>query len=1046
MPRRPLVLPLAMSLAAALAVALGTVSCERGAPVPELPSEVLRANNLGTSYLGQQNWAEAEAAFRRGLELRPADAVLLNNVSIALQQQGRTDEAGDALRAALASAPEHPYVNYNLGLYEKNHGGHEAAIAHFERVVAHDDGEVFALYNLGAALSRTERTDEAERWLRRAVERDPTHISSVYNLGRLLLQTGREDEGAEWIERSQLLREQSALNEAMGSQYGEQGPYALGCDYPGGGLTAPDAIEVAFAAAGTHEGPCAVVARADEADAAPVVWTCTADERALVAVDLDDDGIVERVALRADGSIVTGEPGAERVLSSLPGAQPQLAFVDKDHDGDLDLLACDDTHCRIAIHDGSATFAWDPAHSLPLRPEAGPVVALGFSDLDNDRDIDLLVLQADAVLRFSNARDGSFDEVSAETGLGEAGSEFSGFAVADLNKDGWMDLVLAARRGLKFHENRRGAFLPGTAIPESSEAADGVIVADFDNDGLLDLASEIEGATFRWRNEGPGAWDRVPMRVDGPPQAAFDADLDGDLDVLTRSESRYGVWRNDGGNARGHIRLDPHGVGDNRFGIGTKLEILAGDLRQKFERTDTLPMYVGLGDRDVVDSVRMLWPGGVLQDELNASAGDAVVLTQLDRKGTSCPILYAWRDGGFRFVTDFLGGSAVGYLHAPGRYSTPDPDEIVLIEGGLEPVDGTLRLRLNNQLEEIIWFDRAELLVADHPDGSRLYPNERLMPGPPWPEPRWFAGTDVRPLAAARELETGRDVLERLSERDRTYADGFESLPYKGYATPHTLELDLGDWNAGTRAVLLLDGWIDYADSSANLAASQAGLALSPPVLEVADGRGGWRATGHRMGFPAGLPKTMTVEVGDLFPTGDHRVRISTNMRIYFDRARVMVGGSNLPLRVRRLAPARATLGFGGYPRPTSPDGKKPFAYDPEQVDTYGGWKTHGGWYTAFGDVRDRLVATDDRLVTTRHGDAVVLEYDAPPAPEPGFVRSYFLHAAGFGKDMDPNSAANDAVGPVPFREMPGYPYGGTMVPPADPDRGRGRFVRPDRR
>ena len=83
-------------------------------------------------------------------------------------------------------------------------------------------------------------------------------------------------------------------------------------------------------------------------------------------------------------------------------------------------------------------------------------------------------------------------------------------------------------------------------------------------------------------------------------------------------------------------------------------------------------------------------------------------MTELDRKGTSCPILYAWDGERYRFVTDILGGAIIGYLTAPGQYYQPDTDEYVRL-GPLAPKDGRYVLQLTNQLEEIIYVDALEL-------------------------------------------------------------------------------------------------------------------------------------------------------------------------------------------------------------------------------------------------------------------------------------------------------------------------------------------------
>jgi len=66
-------------------------------------------------------------------------------------------------------------------------------------------------------------------------------------------------------------------------------------------------------------------------------------------------------------------------------------------------------------------------------------------------------------------------------------------------------------------------------------------------------------------------------------------------------------------------------------------------------------LLFGLGDRNLVDFVRLIWPLGVLQSELEVSAGKVLEATELDRKGSSCPVLFAWDGRSFRFITDFLG-------------------------------------------------------------------------------------------------------------------------------------------------------------------------------------------------------------------------------------------------------------------------------------------------------------------------------------------------------------------------------------------------------
>lgn len=1087
---RPLVLILAWAAAFG-----GIVGCSSEGP-ETLPEEAVRHNVRGGAYMSQQKWSEAETEFRAGLEVRADDPILLNNTAVALLQQNRVDEAEALLVGASEIDRRDPFVRYNLGLIAKNRGAFEEARDHFASVVEVDADDVFGQYNLGATLARLDRDAEAEAAYRAALRRNPTHVSSLYGLGRLLVKTGRADEGGALIARSQEIREQSGIDEAMGTQYGEQGPYAMVAEHPGGGVPAPAAIPVSFAVrsavvpvpndatrpgfvlAGPRDALVPVVAYGGTV-AAPGGGLEFPESRvvAIAAADLDGDDVAELVALTerhrtleiAIAPVEGGRVGAARIAAtsrrdSLHEAPDgAIAAVDVDHDGDVDLVWCvtspRHSECRLAVNDGAGALEertpdppWLPA------PAAGPI-AIAFTDHDNDRDVDLVIARPSGVRLLSNLRDGRFGDVSDAIGLGAAGPG-GPVRIADLDKNGFMDVVVATERGPLLYANTRGRFAAPSALVEDAGrggTARGIAVFDHDNDGFLDVSWLDDGGVRTARNAGLGNWE---LRDAGPGDdagvralfAAADADDDGDLDLWAIGRDGLAVIENDGGSVGAWVRLAPDGVRDNAFGVGTKVTVMSGALRQKFEVVDARPVHLGLGSRDGVDAVRLLWPGGVLQDELDLAPRETARIEQLDRKGTSCPLLYAYRDGAWRFVTDFLGGCAIGYQHAPGRFVlTPDTDEYVKIETGLDVVPaadtphGEVRVRLNNQLEEVIWFDLAELVAVDHPEGTELFPQEALMPGPPYSAFRLFASGDIRDIRRARSIDTGADVTAALAERDRDYVDDFGLLPFKGYAEPHALEIDLGSVPRDGRVVLLLDGWIDYADSSSNVAAGHAGAVLSPPRLSVPDGRGGWETpAGHRTGFPAGLPKTMTIDLTDVLRRDDPRVRLDTTMRIYWDRARVLVGGEDTPLAIHRVAPRAAALRFGGFPEEVRPDGRKPGLYDPTTAAATSPWKAHVGTYTRYGEVRGLLGEIDDRFVTTRNGDEIELRFAAPAPPAEGFTRTWLLYADGFGKDMDPNSRASETVGPIPYHGMPPYPYAAADALAREPDTDeRGRVVPP---
>jgi hypothetical protein len=458
----------------------------------------------------------------------------------------------------------------------------------------------------------------------------------------------------------------------------------------------------------------------------------------------------------------------------------------------------------------------------------------------------------------------------------------------------------------------------------------------------------------------------------------------------------------------------------------------------------------GLGPRPGADVVRVLWPSGILQAEATgvgapgtsaappaATLPSPLSIQELNRKPSSCPFLFAWNGERFEFATDFMGAGEMGAWQSPGVYSRPDPVEYVRIRGDqLAPKDGRFDLRVTNELEEALFLDRVELVAIAHPRGIEVFPNEG-MTDPPKPV-RLHGVRDARVLVRASD-DHGHDVTEKIARLDRRYPDDFALAPIRGYAAEHTLTLDLGPTRGPT--VMLLTGWTDYAFSSDNVAAYQAGLTLTPPSLQIKDAAGAWRPAAVDIGIPVGRPQTIVVDLGGQLRAGEHELRIATNMRIYWDQILVGRAASTDDLAAARLETRAANLHARGFSADVRPDGKEPASYDYDRVTLVSPWKAMSGRYTRAGDVRELLVGGDDIFVIAKPGDEIALEFDAASlgALPDGWTRTFLLRADGFSKEMDINSASPDAVEPLPFHRMTRYPYSAPEQYPDTPEHRRYR-------
>jgi len=818
---------------------------------------------------------------------------------------------------------------------------------------------------------------------------------------------------------------------------------------------------------------------------------------ACAVADCDNDG-------RPD--LALGTPAGVRLLRNVDGKRfedksaaagfdkvtgifPALCWLDIDQDGDLDLIAgryADGAKEAVDALGGGggagaigkvvvlqnsgvapASRADEPppplttgfkSLELPNLNVAGRVTGLIATDIDGDKDIDLVVLVDgeppavilnDRLMRFSRGVPLPSDATSLHSGL-----------ILDANGDDQSDLLLLGAGKPALLVSKKDLPDPNLAVRFASGITDAPALhaaqrCDLDRDGRADAVGlSRDGKAVFLHGDGGG---KLANRSEpfGPAVAGLrglravavmDANGDGAPDLIAWTPEGVSVFLGqDNGNRA--LNLAFTGVRDNNNagsgqknlrtntnGIGLKCRTLTGPLFSMVELTtlsagpgqSLLPIDIGIGRRAATDSVRLRWPDCVVQAELATPAGATVTIREVNRKPTSCPVLMTWDGDKWVYVTDFLGGGALGESGSDGSVRPPRPEESVKIESrqlGLK--DGKYVLRIAEPMDEVMYLDHLRLVVVDHPADVAVYPDERFAVADPQPTQKILAYRErIAPVSAVDHRSADR--TKAILERDGATVSDFAKRSWLGFAEEHWLEFDFGDrlkaLPKGAALHLILTGWTDYPYPESILAAEQAGVAMLPPVLERRKTDGSWEKLAD-IGFPAGLPRVMTVPVGAVIdPASVGKFRLRTNLQIHWDQ--LALGIAENPAVTAELPPCRTTLSHPGCVQEISTGGRPPQAYDPIRFESVAvtDWK---GSLTKLGDVTELVARADDRFALCGPGDELLVEFDPAGLPplKPGLARSFVLRTHGYCKDTAPTTQTGGDVNPLPFRAMKSYPH-----------------------